>query len=201
MARSKKNQTAEPTEATTTAPVAAEPKLTLAHAQRRWIDEHLLGRMTEASLKSYALDLGIANEFFGPDCPLDDITAREIERFNSSQAVNFKPNGKPKAEPTILKTQRVLRMCLTYVGAYPSDAPNCTRKRRVAVEPSEPDVPPCVAAAIEPEPAPATEPQAEALEPAAERAPRPTRKGAKGKRRQALVHVASEQHAAEEVTL
>ncbi len=58
------------------------------------------------------LDLAIAH--FGEEKKLTSIMVPHVGKFFSSQAVNFHPNGRPKAEPTIKQIKRVFRQCMTF---------------------------------------------------------------------------------------
>ena len=43
-----------------------------------------------------------------------DLTEKQIAKFNASDLVTKKKNGKGKAQPTVLKTRRALRLALTW---------------------------------------------------------------------------------------
>ena len=65
-------------------------------------------------MSSYANDLAIAYEHLSADSPAATITERQIAGFDASKGVTRKANGKPKAQPTILKTRRALRLALIW---------------------------------------------------------------------------------------
>jgi hypothetical protein len=106
---------------------------------------------------SYAMELKTAQAELGADTIVGTLTADDIARFNASDRVMKLKSGKPKAEPSFLKTQRVLRLALAFAEQTgliaaspipakvqksdepapepePTPAPKTTRKSRVVVE-------------------------------------------------------------------
>jgi site-specific recombinase XerD len=78
-----------------------------------WLD-HMKAKGSSAStLSSYAADLNVAHEFFG-NVKAAEVTADQVAKFHVSKGVMKKANGKAKAQPTILKTRRALRLALTW---------------------------------------------------------------------------------------
>ncbi len=59
-----------------------------------------------------ALDLAVAH--FGEEKKLTGIMVPHVSRFFDSKEVNFHPDGRPKAKPTILQVKRVFRQCLQF---------------------------------------------------------------------------------------
>jgi len=68
----------------------------------------------EATIKTYAKDFEQIEAFFGADRKLSAILPAHIGRFFKSDALLKLPSGKKRAEPTIEKTRRVLRMFLVW---------------------------------------------------------------------------------------
>lgn len=77
---------------------------------------HLEKNKSRGTVFSYSVDLGIAREYFGDGRDVRSIVVGEVADFNASKGVMKKANGKAKAEPTILKTRRVLRMMLEFAA-------------------------------------------------------------------------------------
>ena len=77
---------------------------------------HLEKNKSRGTVFSYSVDLGIAREYFGDGRDVRSIVVGEVADFNASKGVMKKANGKAKAEPTILKTRRVLRMLLEFAA-------------------------------------------------------------------------------------
>lgn len=79
-----------------------------------WLGHMASSGKTPATCSSYGKDLDLAYEFFG------DVAAAEAQGklalFGASKLCLQKKNGKPKAKPTILKTQRALRMALDWAA-------------------------------------------------------------------------------------
>jgi len=68
----------------------------------------------EATLKTYAKDFEQIESFFGADRKLSAILPAHVGRFFKSDALLKLPSGKKRAEPTVEKTRRVLRMFLVW---------------------------------------------------------------------------------------
>lgn len=68
----------------------------------------------EATLYTYFQDLQQIEAFFGAKRKLPSILAPHVGRFLKSDALLKLPNGKKRAEPTVEKTKRVLRMFLVW---------------------------------------------------------------------------------------
>jgi hypothetical protein len=79
-----------------------------------WLESLRAAGHTQSTVSSYGNDLGIAYEHFGSDAVAATITERQIAGFNASKGVTKKANGKGKAQPTILKTRRALRLALVW---------------------------------------------------------------------------------------
>jgi hypothetical protein len=103
---------AKPNPATNAAPAAAPGSLRAVGAA--WIDSLRADGHSVSTVASYGNDLGVAYEVLGADIAAEGITAKQIAAFDRCKAVLTKRNGKPKAQPTILKTRRALRLALTW---------------------------------------------------------------------------------------
>ena len=68
----------------------------------------------EATLRTYARDFEQIETFFGADRKLSAILPAHVGKFFKSDALLKLPSGKKRAEPTIQKTKRVLRMFLVW---------------------------------------------------------------------------------------
>jgi hypothetical protein len=79
-----------------------------------WIETLREAGHSVSTVSSYTNDLALAFEFLGEDTPAAALTEKQIAAFNTSKSVVKKRNGKPRAQPTILKTRRVLRLALTW---------------------------------------------------------------------------------------
>ncbi len=67
--------------------------------------------MTRAS---YENDLKLALRELGEKTKVSAVTARKVQNFFESDVVTKTKGGKAKAQPTVLKTRRVLRMALCW---------------------------------------------------------------------------------------
>ena len=68
----------------------------------------------EATIKTYGRDFEQIETFFGVDRKLSAILPAHVGKFFKSDALLKLPSGKKRAEPTIQKTKRVLRMFLVW---------------------------------------------------------------------------------------
>jgi hypothetical protein len=62
------------------------------------------------------MEMTCATRFLGADTTIVSLTPDEVLRFNNSKEVMKLKNGRPKAQPSYLKTQRVLRLSLVYAA-------------------------------------------------------------------------------------
>jgi site-specific recombinase XerD len=77
--------------------------------------EHLRERgKSERTLYTYARDAEQITAFFGADRKLSGILTPHVGKFLKSDALLRLPSGKERAEPTVRKTVRVLRMFLVW---------------------------------------------------------------------------------------
>jgi hypothetical protein len=121
-------EVALPIEATllTESPAAPKPKkkgkgkretgqsMTLAELAKRYI-EHLeeVGK-SEGTMFSYRIELRTALKHFGEETLISSLTADDVRRYFDSAVVMKLKSGKPKAMPSYLKSQRVLRLALFF---------------------------------------------------------------------------------------
>ncbi len=66
------------------------------------------------TIASYGKDFDLAIEFFGEDRKLDSILLGHVGKFFKSDLLNKLKNGQDKAEPTIKKTKRAVRMMFAW---------------------------------------------------------------------------------------
>ena len=101
-----------------TVPELPRPKpatSTLKEIAARWLD-HMRGLdKTPATVASYEGDLAIATAFFGEGSEVP--TKEQIAAFEVSDGVMKTRKGRAKANPTILKTRRALRLAITWAHA------------------------------------------------------------------------------------
>lgn len=116
-----------------------EPLLLPALAERYLKHLEQLGK-TRGTVFSYEIDLGLAITHFGKDTNVRTLTEKEVAKFFNSDAVTKKRSGKPKAEPTILKTRRVLRLALAWAveAGLLNEAPLPTPAKRAPAAPTSP---------------------------------------------------------------
>ena len=76
---------------------------------------HLKSRgMSERSIYTYSKDLEQVERFFGGERRLSSILTPQVSRFVESDILLKLTNGEMRAEPTIEKTKRCLRMFLVW---------------------------------------------------------------------------------------
>lgn len=95
----------------------AEAAITLADLAERYIRSLEEQGRSDATVNAYKSDLVIAAKVLGGDTPIDTLAPADIVRFNESDAVLLTRTGARKAEPTLKRTQRVLRLALDYAEA------------------------------------------------------------------------------------
>ena len=119
---------AVPTEEPTHTEAAAEPKpkkgkkskretgqtMTLAELAKRYIDSLEEAGKSEGTMFSYRIELRTALKHFGEDTLISSLTADDVRRYFDSSVVMKLKSGRPKAMPSYLKTQRVLRLALCF---------------------------------------------------------------------------------------
>ena len=68
----------------------------------------------EATIKTYQRDFEQIESFFGADRELPSILPAHVGKFFKSDVLLKLPSGKKRAQPTVDKTMRVLRMFLVW---------------------------------------------------------------------------------------
>jgi hypothetical protein len=99
--------------ATTT---ALDPNLTLLQLSSQYLLHMEEEGKSAGTQFSYSMELKLARDELGADTLVSALTADDIERFNKSKRVMKLKNGKPKAEPSFMKTRRVLRLALAWAA-------------------------------------------------------------------------------------
>ena len=79
-----------------------------------WLDSLRAAGHTPSTVSSYGNDLAIAYDALRRRHRRRHDHGEQIAAFNASKGVVKKANGKPKAQPTILKTRRALRLALVW---------------------------------------------------------------------------------------
>lgn len=90
------------------------PDLTLSSLCEAYLASLLERGQSEGTVFSYRMELATARAELGADTKVADLTAERIAEFNVCERVMRKKSGKPKAEPSFLKTRRTLRLCLAF---------------------------------------------------------------------------------------
>jgi hypothetical protein len=117
-----------PTEPTTPDEPAKAPKratgrkrksnaMTLAELAEKYQASLVAEQRSDATISAYRSDLAIAQRVLGAEVAIDSITPQDVQRFNDSDDVLLSRSGAPKAQPTIERTRRVLRLALDYAEA------------------------------------------------------------------------------------
>lgn len=98
------------------APKGPAPSMTLAELAEHYL-AHLQATKSAGTALSYKMELDRAVDYLGADTTIGSLTPDDILRFNGSRLVMCKKDGKtPKAAPSYLKTQRVLRLALVWAA-------------------------------------------------------------------------------------
>ena len=101
----------------TTAPVSApeaEGGHTLADLSAAYLAALEAKGTSIMTRASYQADLGVALKSLGEKTKVSTLTARKVQNFFESDEVTKTKAGKAKAQPTVLKTRRVLRLALVW---------------------------------------------------------------------------------------
>ena len=85
---------------------------TLGHALAEYLDYLKAEGKSERSLYTYGMDAKQIIAFFGTDRKLTSILTPHVGKFLKSDTLLKLPNGKCRADLTVKKTVRVLRMFL-----------------------------------------------------------------------------------------
>ncbi|MBK9386567.1 MAG: hypothetical protein IPN34_17275 [Planctomycetes bacterium] len=92
----------------------AKPTWTLTQAALAYLESLKVARKSESTVSAYAADLDLATEVLGAETPIAALTEADVERFNASQQVTTTKSGRAKAQPTVDRSRRVLRLALTF---------------------------------------------------------------------------------------
>ena len=85
------------------------------HTAAQAFIEHLREQgKSERTLYTYSKDIEQIEAFFGADRKLSTIRSQQVGKFLRSDELLKLANGKDRAEPTVQKTVRVLRMFLLW---------------------------------------------------------------------------------------
>ena len=87
---------------------------TLHDAAQAYLDHIRSQGKKERTIYTYGNDFKLIESFFGADRKLSAILTPQVGKFFKSDALLKLPNGKMRAEPTVAKTKRVLRMFLVW---------------------------------------------------------------------------------------
>ena len=99
--------------------------ITLAELADRYLAHMQEAGKSPGTCFSYGMELKTAQAELGAETPIGAITSIGIERFNTCDRVMKLRSGLPKAEPSFMKTRRVLRLALLWaveaqlLAAYP----------------------------------------------------------------------------------
>ena len=85
-------------------------EITLGQAMAEYLEHLKQEGKSERSLYTYGMDAKQIIGFFGSERKLSMILTPHVGKFLKSDALLKLPNGKERAEPTVRKTVRVLRM-------------------------------------------------------------------------------------------
>jgi hypothetical protein len=99
---------------TKNASATIDPTLTLAKLSEMYLEHMEADGKSVGTCFSYTMELKSAIAELGGDTLVSEITPHLIERFNLCDRVMRLKSGKPKAQPSIDKTRRVIRLALTW---------------------------------------------------------------------------------------
>jgi hypothetical protein len=90
--------------------------LTLDELSVRYLRSLERGGWSLGTCFSYAQEMKLAQDELGKDTLISAITPAQVQKYFASARVNKLRNGKPKAQVSVLKTQRVLRLALVWAA-------------------------------------------------------------------------------------
>ncbi|MBK9386041.1 MAG: hypothetical protein IPN34_14615 [Planctomycetes bacterium] len=120
----------------------AAPTWTLTETALAYLESLKAAHKSESTINAYASDLDLATEVLGGETPIAALTPADVERFNVSQQVTTTKSGRAKAQPTIDRSRRVLRLALVYaeqqsaIEAAPIEAKTRAKKDATTTEPA-----------------------------------------------------------------
>jgi len=89
-------------------------EITLGRAMAEYLEYLKSEGKSVRTLYTYTQDAKQITSFFGVDRKLTSILTPHVGKFLKSDVLLKLPNGKERAEPTVRKTVRVLRMFMTW---------------------------------------------------------------------------------------
>ncbi len=95
---------------------AKKPELTIATLSEGYLHALEDTGAGTGTLASYGMELKLAMRELGAETPVATLTDDRVREYFNSDAVMKTRTGKPKAPPTYLKTQRVLRQALVWAA-------------------------------------------------------------------------------------
>jgi hypothetical protein len=90
------------------------PDLTLASLCEAYLASLAERGQSEGTIFSYRLELKTAQAELGAETKVSELTYEQVAAFNVCKRVMKLKSGKPKAEPSFLKTRRTLRLALAF---------------------------------------------------------------------------------------
>ena len=94
--------------------MASDATITLGELSERYLKGLEEKGAGPGTIASYGMELKLAQKQLGSETPIGLFTSDRIAEFFASDAVMKTRAGTPKAPPTYLKTQRVLRLALLW---------------------------------------------------------------------------------------
>ncbi|HVS08621.1 MAG TPA: hypothetical protein VMS76_02010 [Planctomycetota bacterium] len=91
--------------------------LTLAALAERYLHHMGEAGKSPGTMFSYGMELKTAQAELGAETLVASITPEQVQTFNDSPRVTRLKSGQPKAQPSIDKTRRVLRLALCWAQA------------------------------------------------------------------------------------
>jgi hypothetical protein len=88
--------------------------LTLGELAERYLKHLEETGKSNGTCFSYAIELKTAQRELGADTLIASLTPEQVRAYFESPAVMKLKSGRPKAQPSFLKTQRVLRLALVW---------------------------------------------------------------------------------------
>ncbi len=90
------------------------PDLTLASLCEAYLASLAERGQSEGTIFSYRMELKTAQAELGAETKVSELTYEQVAAFNVCKRVMKLKSGKPKAEPSFLKTRRTLRLALAF---------------------------------------------------------------------------------------
>jgi hypothetical protein len=137
------NEEFEMAKKTKTVSATIDPTLTLAQLSRLYLEHIEEEGKSGGTIFSYGMELKLAQSEIGGETLVSGITPHLIERFNACDRVMRLKTGKPKAQPSIDKTRRVIRLALTWAvqAGLIASAPYATKDDATPPAPAAADEP------------------------------------------------------------